>query len=105
MNGMPDIPASPPPPRWVQWTVAVFLVVLYLGTTPGKWWPTPDSAEYVGLAESLARGDGYRFNGEISTRQTPGLPLLLAGWIGCSVGELGSPGTWSSAFAPWAAWD
>lgn len=59
--------------------IAAVLAALYLAGIPGQWWPSPDSALYLGLAGSLAAGEGYVFNGELSTTVTPGLPCLLAG--------------------------
>ncbi|MBI5247938.1 MAG: glycosyltransferase family 39 protein [Desulfomonile tiedjei] len=44
-----------------------------------SWNATPDSALYLTLGESIARGDGYVFNGEPHTFVPPGLPLILAG--------------------------
>jgi 4-amino-4-deoxy-L-arabinose transferase-like glycosyltransferase len=44
-----------------------------------SWHATPDSALYLSLAESLARGYGYVFNGEPHTFVPPGFPLILAG--------------------------
>ncbi|MCJ7544533.1 MAG: glycosyltransferase family 39 protein [Phycisphaerae bacterium] len=55
------------------------IVVIYLCGVTGQWWPTPDSALYLSLARSLARGEGYLFNGQVSTDVTPGFPLILAG--------------------------
>jgi 4-amino-4-deoxy-L-arabinose transferase-like glycosyltransferase len=55
------------------------LVVLYAVGVTGRWWPTPDSAAYLGLARSLASGHGYVFDGEVNTHFTPGFPLVLAG--------------------------
>jgi hypothetical protein len=43
-----------------------------------SWNATPDSALYLSLGESLARGDGYVFNGEPHTFVPPGFPLILA---------------------------
>ena len=59
--------------------VVAVLVVIYVAGVSGKWWPTPDSALYQSLGRSIARGDGYVFNGQPSTRVTPGMPLILAG--------------------------
>jgi hypothetical protein len=42
-----------------------------------SWTATPDSALYLALGESLARGDGYVFNGEPHTFVPPGYPLLV----------------------------
>lgn len=68
----------PPRRRHLLLAGAALLIVYAAGTT-GKWWPTPDSSLYQGLARSIADGDGYQFNGEPSTRVAPGLPLMLAG--------------------------
>ncbi|HTY26387.1 MAG TPA: glycosyltransferase family 39 protein [Desulfomonilaceae bacterium] len=43
-----------------------------------SWHATPDSALYLELGESLARGDGYQFNGEPHTYVPPGYPALVA---------------------------
>jgi hypothetical protein len=43
-----------------------------------SWNATPDSALYLSLGESLARSDGYVFNGEPHTFVPPGFPLILA---------------------------
>jgi len=67
-----------PPRRWHLLLAAGCVIVIYLGSVTGKWWPTPDSALYLGLGRSLANGEGYRFNGEASNTVTPGLPLILA---------------------------
>jgi len=73
------------------WTVAIVaVVVLYLIGTTGKWWPTSDSALYLGLGRSLSAGQGYQFNGEVSADVTPGVPLILAG-----LRKLFGPGYWA----------
>jgi hypothetical protein len=59
-------------------TAATICLVYLLGVT-GQWWPTPDSALYLGLARSLATDQGYRFNEQPHNLVAPGLPLLLAG--------------------------
>jgi len=56
----------------------VIAFVYLLGVT-NQWWPTSDSALYLGLGRSLAAGEGYRFNGQPHNHVAPGLPLLLAG--------------------------
>lgn len=43
-----------------------------------SWKATPDSALYLALGESLARGDGFVFNGEPHTFVPPGFPLMIA---------------------------
>ena len=55
------------------------MALLYLATTTDSWWPTPDSALYLGLARSLSQGQGYIFNGSVNRVVAPGLPLILAG--------------------------
>ena len=67
------------PRRWHLVAAAATLLVIYAAGVSGKWWPTPDSALYQSLGRSIARGDGYVFNGQISTRVTPGVPMILAG--------------------------
>ncbi len=55
------------------------VALVYLVGVTGRWWPTPDSALYLGLGRSLAEGNGYCFNGSPHNIVTPGLPLILAG--------------------------
>ena len=57
---------------------AAVLIIVYLAGVTGRWWPTPDSATYLGLGRSLAEGEGYRFNGQTHTTFPPGLPGILA---------------------------
>ena len=90
----PEGAVGPPPGRFAGRRGVLALTacaaVLYLGSVTHRWWPTPDSALYLGLARSLAAGEGYRFNGAACTTVTPGLPLILAGlvrWLG--------PGFWA----------
>ncbi|MHC4986398.1 MAG: glycosyltransferase family 39 protein [Planctomycetota bacterium] len=59
--------------------VIAIVVIVYLAGVTGMWSPTPDSALYQGLGRSLARGEGYVFNGVTSTTVTPGYPVILAG--------------------------
>lgn len=47
-----------------------------------SWKATPDSALYLELGESLARGDGYCFNGEQHTYVPPGYPAIVAAAAG-----------------------
>ncbi len=55
------------------------LAVAYLCGVHATWWPTPDSALYLGIGENLLQGNGYIFNGRPSNVASPGLPVLLAG--------------------------
>ncbi len=68
-----------PPRRWHLLLAGLCVAAIYLAGVTGKWWPTPDSALYLGLARSLANGEGYRFNGSPCNKVTPGLPVILAG--------------------------
>ncbi len=68
-----------PPRRWHLALAGGCLAALYLGTVTNKWWPSPDSALYLGLGRSLAAGQGYVFNGRVSNAVPPGFPLILAG--------------------------
>ena len=62
---------------------------MYLAAFNGQWQPTPDSALYRSLGESLAEGRGYTYLGVAHDHAYPGLPMLLAAmrrWLG---GDLG----------------
>lgn len=56
-------------------TVTVLAFVLIVNSS---WTATPDGALYLSLGESLARGEGYVFNGKPHTFVPPGYPLILA---------------------------
>ena len=60
--------------------VVVFLLIgaIYLALVPRVWFLRPDSAVYVGLARSLARGEGYTFNLAPYGKYPPVFPLMLA---------------------------
>lgn len=58
---------------WGLGAALLALLLLY----PFHWRVTPDSALYIGLAESLAAGEGYVFNGAPHTHAFPGYPLIL----------------------------
>jgi len=51
----------------------------YLAGLNGKFKPTPDSCEYLGLGQSLAQAKGYQFNGQNGSRYPFLLPAILAG--------------------------
>jgi hypothetical protein len=57
--------------------LAVIVTVQFCLIMNSSWKATPDSALYLALGESLARGEGYVFNGEPHTFVPPGLPLML----------------------------
>jgi len=52
--------------------------LLFAAPGRGTWIVDPDAAGYVGLARSLAGGDGYAFAGEPHAKFPPGFPALLA---------------------------
>ena len=58
--------------------VAVISLAGFLLIVNSSWIATPDSALYVALGESLARGDGYVFNGEPHTHVPPGYPMIVS---------------------------
>ena len=65
--------------RWklLVWALLVALVVAYVGSVPGQLFPKPDTMVYLGLARSLANGDGYTFNLEPYGKYPPVFPALL----------------------------
>lgn len=60
--------------------LATVTIVAYIVIINSSWNATPDSALYLSLGESVARGDGYIFNGERHTMVPPGYPCIVAGW-------------------------
>ena len=58
--------------------VFALLAALFIAQVPGVLLVNPDSAVYMGLGRSLARGEGYRFNFQPYAKYPPGYPLLLA---------------------------
>ena len=57
---------------------SAWTALIYVAGVTNRWWPTPDSAVYLGLGRSLAEGRGYQFNGAFCTDFTPGVPVVLA---------------------------
>jgi len=55
------------------------VAVLYACTWSARWEVKGDSAQYLLLSESLARGEGYSVGGLPHTYFPPGFPALLAG--------------------------
>lgn len=66
--------------RWklLVWALLVILLVAYVGSVPGQLFPKPDTLVYLGLARSLAHGDGYTFNLGPYGKYPPVFPALLA---------------------------
>ena len=80
-----DISSSPPPHalerafirhRRIFWIVIALAMLLSFN---GQWRIGLDSANYRGLADSLANGRGYTFGAWAPRAVYPGLPFLLAG--------------------------
>lgn len=58
--------------------VAAISLAGFLLIVNSSWRATPDSALYLALGESLARADGYVFNGEPHTHVPPGYPMIVS---------------------------
>ena len=56
----------------------IFIVAFYLLSFNALWRPGPDSALYLSVARSIARGEGYVYLGEAHRMAYPGLPYMLA---------------------------
>jgi 4-amino-4-deoxy-L-arabinose transferase-like glycosyltransferase len=79
-DGVPRGPSpSPAGHRDGAMVVAVFvlLAMLYLVLAPDTWLMRSDSAVYMGLARSLAHGEGYTFNHSPHGKYPPVFPLML----------------------------
>lgn len=79
------VSSSSLPARWVGWGVLVTLGALYVWGARLPDWFAGDEAYYVGLAQSLASGEGFTFNGQPHAIYPPGFPMLLApavAWLG-----------------------
>ncbi len=81
-----DSPTKPIPARalprrvrLVAFTGIALILVLYGATLSTQWRPSWDSALYLALADSLAGGEGYRYQGHAHSMYPPGVPILLAG--------------------------
>lgn len=66
------------PRRGLLIAATVCVLVTYLGSVTNRWLPSSDGALCLGLARSLAHGQGYTFNGEPTAAAAPVLPVLLA---------------------------
>lgn len=93
--------------------------LLYAGWARSRSFYDADTAQYLGLAESLLGGEGYRFDGRPQTKFPPGvalvylLPLALFGrdfvWIyrttvACSVAALAAAWAWWKARGEDSRW-
>lgn len=66
--------------------------VLFLAPGRGYWVIDPDAAAYVGLAQALARGDGFEFQGVPHAKFPPGFPA----WLALAIKIAGDPTQWSA---------
>ncbi len=57
--------------------LSVVTVLSFCLVVNSSWQATPDSALYLELGESLARGSGYQFNREHHTYVPPGYPIMV----------------------------
>lgn len=62
--------------------VAVIAATGFCLVVNASWTPSPDAALYLALGESLARGEGYSFNGTPHTFVPPGYPALVGAVAG-----------------------
>lgn len=58
--------------------LAIVVLIMYCLVINSSWKAIPDGALYLELGESIARGDGYVFNGEPHTYVPPGYPGIVA---------------------------
>lgn len=63
---------------WAKAAVIALLGAFYLGTVQSLFTFDHDMSLYLGLARSMARGEGFVFNGTFNEQVPPGLPVLLA---------------------------
>src|SRR5437870_9809723 len=57
----------------------LIILALYLLLQNPYWVPAGDSELYTAIARSLARGQGYQFNGDPVAMVPPGWALIMAG--------------------------
>lgn len=58
--------------------IVIGVVLFYLLSFNGLWRFSPDSALYLSIGRSLARGEGYTYQGMTQHLASPGLPYLIA---------------------------
>lgn len=72
--------------------LALTAAVLCMAPGRGYWVVDPDAAAYVGLAQSLARGDGFAFQGVPHAKFPPGFPA----WLALAIRLSGDPENWAA---------
>ncbi len=104
-GGFPDIePSGVIAVPWKQ-ILPVLLLALFIRLAASVWWQGrlpegvrfgfPDSESYWGLADRVARGEGYALNPDRRVFRTPGYPLLLSPLFLMAGGE--PPVLWARA--------
>ncbi|MGC8659989.1 MAG: ArnT family glycosyltransferase [Desulfomonilaceae bacterium] len=61
-----------------EFALLLLVLVCFFLLVNNSWKASPDSALYLELGECLAKGSGYRFNGELHTYVPPGFPGLVS---------------------------
>ncbi len=78
MSSAPEEETRPKRFRLFVVLVFVLIAVLFVAQVPGVLLVNPDSAVYMALGRSLARGGGYRFNFQPYAKYPPVYPAMLA---------------------------
>lgn len=67
---------------WKIFTATLTIVLLLFLVLQNRYWvPGGDSEVYLAIAQNIATGNGYMFNGQAARIAPPGWPLLMAGVI------------------------
>ncbi len=74
------------PPRWLVLVGVALVILAYATWIGGPQAPRNDGYGYLGLARSLAAGEGYLFNGRPHTTFPPGMAAVLS-VVFATVGE------------------
>ena len=61
--------------------LAIVTILFFCLVVNSSWKAIPDGALYLELGESIARGEGYVFNGEPHTYVPPGYPVVVAATV------------------------
>src|SRR5205085_8309168 len=70
----------PDPLDWKIFPLTLLIIIALYALLQNRYWvPAGDSELYTAAARSLARGEGYRFNGQLVAITPPGWSLMMAG--------------------------